>query len=683
MASPLEAPISRLKGIGPRLSALLARKGVCTLEDALYFLPRDYEDRRRLSKVGELTGGAATVCAAVVSARWARGRRSRHFEAVVSDGTGHLKLSWFHAFPSIEQEFSPGSRLVLHGDVRTFQGELQMTHPEYERVAEDGKPPVSYHFGRVVPVYSETEGLHQKPLRRIMGEALKASLPHLDDCLPEDLRGRLALPGLRESFIGLHFPAVPPEPDRLSAAGRRVVFEEFFILHLGLGIVRRRRRKQGAVPLHAPEAAERFVAGLPFPLTGDQRRAIDEVSRDLAMPQAMTRLIQGDVGAGKTVVALAAAAVVRACGKQAAVLAPTEILAAQHHQAAERWLGPLGVRSALVLGGPGKSVPAEADLFIGTHALFQADVSFERLALVVVDEQHRFGVDQRGELLAKGMAPATHLLMMTATPIPRTLALTLYGDLDVTLIREKPATRKPIRTSILGERQRPALYRKIRETVSRGEQVYIIYPLVEASEKVDLKSATEMHQRLSREVFADLKVGLLHGRMKAGEKDAVLAEFRESRTKILVSTTVIEVGIDVAAATLMVVEHPDRLGLSQLHQLRGRVGRGERPSECVLVASGHVTPRLRVLEQSDDGFEIAEEDLRLRGPGEFLGTRQSGLPGFRVGNIVRDADLLTTARDEADRVLGSDPELAAPEHRGIRERVERHWKEKIDRLRGG
>jgi ATP-dependent DNA helicase RecG len=404
----------------------------------------------------------------------------------------------------------------------------------------------------------------------------------------------------------------------------------------------------------------------------------------------MTRLVQGDVGAGKTVVAFAGAVQAASSGYQTAMMAPTEILALQHFKAAERWLKPLGIEPVLLVSANSgrKEIreavsSGQAQLVVGTHALFQQGVSFSKLGLVVVDEQHRFGVEQRSELVRKGAKEVPHLLMMTATPIPRTLALTLYGDLDLTLIRQKPSNRKPIRTTILRDRERPRLYQKIRGTVQAGEQVYIIYPLVEASEKLDLKSATEMHDRLRKEIFPDLSLGLLHGRMKPEEKERILAEFKEGKFQILVSTTVIEVGIDVPNATLMIIEHPERLGLSQLHQLRGRVGRGALQSECVLVADEYVSPRLKIMESTEDGFVIAEEDLRLRGPGEFLGTRQSGLPGFRVGHILRDASLLDLAREEALRLLEIDPDMTSPAHAGIRHMVESRWKEKIDRLRSG
>lgn len=693
----LDSPIQYIKGVGPKLAAVFAKKGITTFEDALYFLPRTYEDRRRLTPIGDLPsdGSAVTLLAKVVSSRQTRVGRSLRFDATVSDATGRLNLRWFRAYPSLTEDFVRDAMVLVHGDVSFFQGHPQIVHPDYEKITElkDGKPVASCHFGRIVPVYTEIDGLHQKLLRRIMAEVLRSSLGHLSDPLPEEMRQRLGLPTLRESFVALHFPSEAPVGGQSSAAVKRVIFEEFFTLQLGLGL-KKRLRQRGNSPVireHA-DTLTRFEASLPFTLTGDQKNAIAEIARDLSGGRTMTRLIQGDVGSGKTVVALAAAVLAAGEGYQTAIMAPTEILAQQHYATAKRCLAPLGIESVMLAAGAAGEdrkevletiLSKKASLVIGTHALFQANVAFSRLGLVVVDEQHRFGVEQRGELLRKGASLLPHLLMMTATPIPRTLALTLYGDLDLTLIREKPAERKPVRTVILRDRERPRLYQRIRDAAGKGQQVYLIYPLVEQSEKLELKSATEMYNQLSREIFPDLPIALLHGRMKAEEKDRVLIDFKAGKQSILISTTVIEVGIDVPNATLMVIEHPERLGLSQLHQLRGRVGRGGLQSECILVADQYVGPRLKIMEATDDGFVIAEEDLKLRGPGEFLGTRQSGLPGFRVGHILRDSSLLSLAREEALKLLEIDPEMKSPSHAGIRAMVESRWKDKIDRLRGG
>lgn len=686
----LTTSVKVLKGVGPRLAQLLAKKGIENFEDALYFLPREYEDRRKITPINQLTANQpATLLVKVVQAKLTRLGRNNRFEATVEDKSGRLKLFWFHAYPSLAEEFEVGAFFLVYGQVDFYGIRAQMVHPEYERVKEfiDGRPAASFHFGRIVPVYSESEGLAQKTLRKIMAQAIQSSLPALGEPLPEDLRTRLKLPSLRESFVAIHYPKEVPEPGALSSAVRRIIFEEFFVLQLGLGLKKRKWKREVAPPMKAGLAAlETFVAALPFALTGDQKKVLEEIKTDISSNRAMTRLLQGDVGAGKTVVALAAAAQAAGAGYQTALMAPTEILAQQHFRTAEK----LGLRTELVVSANSakKEVRArvasgEAEVIVGTHALFQGGVEFKRLGLVVVDEQHRFGVEQRNDLLRKADGLVPHLLMMTATPIPRTLALTLYGDLDLSLVREKPAGRQPVKTEILRDRERPRLYQRIREAVGRGEQVYIIYPLVENSEKLELKSATEQYDKLRREVFPELSIALLHGRMKPEEKEQVLLDFKNKKYSILVSTTVIEVGIDVANATLMVIEHPERLGLSQLHQLRGRVGRGSAASSCLLVAAQQVSERLRVMEKTEDGFVIAEEDLKIRGPGEFLGKRQSGLPGFRVGHILRDAALLSLARDEAQKVLEHDPELTAPEHAEIRRMVESRWREKIERLMGG
>lgn len=692
--NPLARPMQYIKGVGPRLASLFSKKGIDTVEDALYFLPRAYEDRRKILPIaGLLPETPATVFGTVVSKAQPRhGNRSR-VEAVVADETGKLVLVWFHTHPAITEDFGLGKQMLIHGSVSYYGGHPQIVHPEYEKISKtiDGKPIASQNFGRVVPIYSETEGLHQKTIRRIMAEVLRASLSHLGDPLPLDLRLRLGLPNLRESFASVHFPNEFPRNGPHTPAVRRIIFEEFFILQLGLGLKKKQRESQRAVPMEDPgDLASTFIASLPFQLTTDQRTVFEEIRRDLKRSIPMTRLVQGDVGSGKTVVALAAGALAAGSGFQTALMVPTEILAQQHFQVAEKYVKPLGIQVALVVhGNASKRSLREAiatgkiQCIVGTHALFQESFPFKNLGLVIVDEQHRFGVEQRALLIRKGASSLPHLLMMTATPIPRTLAMTLYGDLDISLIREKPVGRQKIKTTLLRGKDRFRLYQRIRSGIGGGEQAYIIYPLIEPSEKLELKSATEMYDHLRLEVFPQFRLSLLHGRMKTEEKEKTLAEFKEGKSQILVSTTVIEVGIDVANATLMVIEHPERLGLSQLHQLRGRVGRGHRSSECILVAETFVTDRLRVIEKTDDGFEIAEEDLKIRGPGEFLGTRQHGLPGFRVGHILRDASLLSVARQEAMAILTKDPELILPEHAGIRVMVESRWREKIERLRGG
>ncbi len=691
----LSASIGTVKYVGPQIAKLLSKKGIRTVEDALYFLPRAYEDRRKLTPIAQLeTGQVATLLVTISGSREMRVRGRTQFEATGQDAAGGvIRLFWFRGFPSLKEDFTKGKKILVHGEVGFFGGFARITHPDYEVVkeSEDGRPVPSFHFGRVVPIYSETEGLHQKTLRRVMAQVLKASLPELDEPLPEALRVKLGLPCLRDSFVSLHFPKEFPEEGRLEAPFQRIAFEEFFVLQLGLALKKRLQQRQSAREIVDKKGIlTEFIKGLPFQLTRDQDQTIETLVRDLRSGNAMSRLVQGDVGSGKTVVALAVAAIAASQGIQTAIMAPTEILAGQHLKSAVQFLSKLGITSVLfsqeTAADPAvrESVSSgKAQVVIGTHALFQAKVKFHDLGLVIVDEQHRFGVEQRGDLVRKAVKGTPHLLMMTATPIPRTLALTLYGDLDISLIRQKPANRLPIKTQILRERDRRSLYANIRSVLARGEQVYFIYPLVEDSEKLDLKSATRMHQSLSREVFPEFPVALLHGRMKSEEKDQILSDFKAGKYRMLVSTTVIEVGIDVANATLMVIEHPERLGLSQLHQLRGRVGRGALASECILLVDDNIPPRLRIMEQTEDGFEIAEEDLKYRGPGEFLGTHQSGLPGFRAGHIIQDAALLSTAREEALALLDRDPDLEQPENVKLRGVVESRWKDKLDRLKTG
>jgi len=694
MSDVLNCPIQFVKGVGPKLAKILSKKGISTVEDALYFLPRDYEDRRKLTPLAELKAGKfSVVFGKVSSVKPQRIGRKHRREVTLSDLSGSLNLFWFHAYPALIEEFAIGSLFVAAGEVRVSARGLQMAHPEFEKVSEtkNGKPVISINFGRVVPVYSETEGLHQKTLRRVMKEALQTSLPHLKESLPKQLLTDLALPSLRQSFTKIHFPDELPKSDILSESVKRIIFEEFFILELGLALRKQRHQKEKAPPLVDGQGKlAALLKALPFELTNDQKEALEVTRQDLGRAFAMSRLIQGDVGSGKTVVTLGAAAVASGSGFQTAFMAPTEVLAQQHYRTAKALLGNIGVPVYLLTQSNTDKKETElllqkdeTCLVIGTHALFQESIKFKKLGLVIVDEQHRFGVEQRGLLLKKVDKGSPHLLMTTATPIPRTLALTLYGDLDLSVIRQKPQGRKPIKTRILKEKDRPKLYQQITEVVTRGNQAYIIYPLVDESEKLELRSATEMHRRLSKEVFSEFRVGLVHGRMKSDEKEKVLSEFKEKKFDILISTTVIEVGIDVPNATLMVIEHPERLGLSQLHQLRGRVGRGSTASECVLLADAFVTERLRIMTKTEDGFVIAEEDLRIRGPGEFLGTRQSGLPGFRVGNILRDADLLQRAKEEAEKLLSQDPELIQTSNATIRNLVENRWKQKIERLRGG
>ncbi len=684
MNSSLTDSIQYLKGVGPKLAGVFSRKGLSTFEDALYFLPRAFEDRSQVVPLCELTDGAAAlVCGKVSESRWIGGRFRRQFEAIIADNSGHsLRLHWFHTFPTLAKVLAKGNRVIVFGEVTRFQGRLQMNHPEYENCESDVKEPRSTQFQGVFPIYLAPEGLSQKVVRKVVRGAVNQSMPLVRDMLPVEIRNRLGLCTLSEAFQTFHLPESVPSNALIQKARDCLVFDEFFMFQLGL--LMHRESKDLAPVMAAREAADCFVGTLPFTLTSDQKRAIDCVLADMARPRPMTRLLQGDVGCGKTVIAFAAASVAAASGYQTVIMVPTEVLAEQHQRTALKLLRDR--RVVLLSHGAATSVrdsvfSGEANIIIGTHAVFQKRVEFFRLGLVIVDEQHRFGVRQRVELIQKAKGVVPHQLMMTATPIPRSLSLTLYGDLDLTLVREKPSDRRPIRTRFLASHDRTRLYEAIRRIVTLGQQVYVIYPLVEESEKVDLRSATQMFEELSR-VFAQVKVALVHGRMESEEKSEVLERFRGNHLQILVATTVVEVGIDVPNATLMVIEHAERLGLSQLHQLRGRVGRGSLESECILV-SHRRSERLEVLVKTQDGFEIAEADLKLRGAGEFLGTRQSGGGGFRLGDISADSRLLVLAHEEASRVLGDDPQLISPENTKLKDAVLTRWQSKLQNLAGG
>jgi ATP-dependent DNA helicase RecG len=559
-----------------------------------------------------------------------------------------------------------------------------MNNPDYEIVEADEDERL--HTGRLVPVYSTTEGLLQRPLRRIMHDIVERFAAEVTETLPDAARARRGLPPLAEAIRHAHFP----QTDAVAlSARRRLAFDDFLLLQLGLAILRSRTTRTRGISMQPPGAlVSGLRAGLAYTLTAAQDRVWDEIRRDMAAPFPMHRLLQGDVGSGKTIVAALAVLTAVESGYQAAIMAPTEILAEQHFMTLRQLLGPLGVgvtvltsslkareretRRAAVAAG-------ELSCVIGTHALVQEGVRFRRLGLCVIDEQHRFGVAQRARLRAKGEQP--DMLVMTATPIPRTLSLTVYGDLDVSVLDELPPGRRPVKTVARTDERRTQIYQFLREQVAEGRQVYIVYPLVEESEAVDLKAATDMAQHLQRDVFPDLTVGLLHGRLGVEDKDAMMARFKAGEIHVLVSTTVIEVGIDVPNASVMLIEHAERFGLSQLHQLRGRVGRGPFRSYCILLhgrrPSEDAQRRLQALVDTNDGFRIAEVDLELRGPGEFFGTRQSGLPEFRVADLLRDAALLEDARAEAQSIIATDPELRAPVHRGLREQLLARWRGKL------
>ncbi len=673
----LDTPLQYLKGVGPRRAADLQRIGLSTVEDLLDRFPIRYEDRATFQTIAALRPAtAASVAGEVISCgiRPTRRPRFKIFEMLVRDQTGVLRAIFFNQ-PFLNDVFHPHQRVILFGRLELTSHGMQMQNPQYEILKAEGDHEGSgesddetLHTGRIVPIYEKTGTLTTKMQRAIVHQALTALPETVVDPLPPDVRARQQLIDRRTALLDVHFPPPGTPIETLNAfrspAQRRLIFEEFFLFQLGL-VLRRRRsdaeRKPRSVTV-TDEIRESARRVLPFKLTGDQKKVIGEIVEDMKRAQPMNRLLQGDVGSGKTIVALIAALVAMENGFQVAFMAPTEILAEQHFITIRRLLEASRFRIALLTGAtPAKrrrEIQAELaagsiHLAVGTHALVEDPVGFHELGLVVIDEQHRFGVLQRATLRAKGLRP--DVLVMTATPIPRTLALTTYGDLDVSVMREMPPGRHPIKTIAKPESRRDEIYDFIRKQIDTGRQVYVIYPLVEESEKVDLKAATEMADHLAQDIFPTYRVALLHGRMKSDAKERVMAAFARGEFDVLVSTTVVEVGVDVANASVMLVEHAERFGLSQLHQLRGRVGRGAHQSYCVLLYQYPLTDqgraRLKALTETNDGFEIAERDLELRGPGDFFGTRQSGMPTLRVGDLVRDHQLMEAARREAVAAL--------------------------------
>ena len=689
----LRRSLETIRGVGPRLMALLSRKNLSTIEDLLYFLPRGYEDRRVVCRISETVPGIRQTITGKISASEMRcyGKR-KIFEATVDDGRDTLKAKWFKGREAfLRGAITPGKRIILTGKISAFPFEKEMLHPDFE-ILDDHEDQL-LNFKRIVPVYSETEGLPQKTLRRILWQAVRDYGPLLPSLIPESLCRKRGLMEIGEAVRQVHFPGQEQDishyREMRSEAHRRMIYDECFFFQLGMALRRQEERFQKGISFRpGGNLLQRFYDSLPFALTAAQQRVIGEIEKDMTSARCMNRLLQGDVGSGKTAVAMAAMVIACESGYQAALMAPTEILAEQHYRNLGTWSKRVGLRIELLTGGC-RSLPKEEfasclvdgkiDIAIGTHALIQEGISFCNLGMAIIDEQHRFGVIQRAALRNKGTMP--DVLVMTATPIPRTLAMTAYGDLDVSVIDEMPPGKIPVRTKIFLETQRSRVYEVIGRELKKGNQVFIVYPLVEETENLSLKDAKGMAEHLRKEVFPDYPVGLIHGRMKPEEKNRVMADFAGHRTRILVSTTVIEVGIDVPAASLMVIEHAERFGLSQLHQLRGRVGRGSAPSCCILMTqperSDEARKRLRMMEHTTDGFQIAEADLAIRGPGEFLGTRQSGLPDFRVANIARDIQLLSEAREDAFAIIDADPGLERSEHIQLRKGLQKKWEGKL------
>ena len=681
----LGTALQYVKGVGPQRAKLLARKDLATIEDALFFIPIRHEDRTHLTPLAAIQPGQTVTCSGTIAgiSPPPPGRTRAPLVLLLRDLSGFGTATLFgRGF--LTRVLQRGQKLILHGRGARYRDKVTLQVQDWEMVESGDDEPI--HAGALVPVYSTTEGLPQRALRSLMWRLVESFAGDVPETLSEALRRRRNVVALPEALRGAHFPANQAARD---AAHRRLAYEDFLLLQLGLAILRSRTTRERGIAMNP---SGRLVSGLrgalPWSLTRAQERVWDEIRRDMAAPHPMHRLLQGDVGSGKTIVAAMGVLTAIEAGYQAALMAPTEILAEQHLMTFQRLLEPLGVPVTLLTSAlKGRERTArraavaagEVSCVVGTHALVQERVEFKRLGLVVVDEQHRFGVRQRARLKAKGEHP--DVLVMTATPIPRTLALTLYGDLDVSVLDELPPGRQPIVTVARTDNRRPQIYAFLREQVAAGRQIYVVYPLIEESELIDLKAATDMALQLQKEVFPDLVVGLLHGRLSFDDKDAIMRRFKAGEIHVLVSTTVIEVGIDVPNASVMLIEHAERFGLSQLHQLRGRVGRGPWKSYCILLASGKLGEdaerRVRAMTETNDGFKLAEVDLELRGPGEFFGTRQSGLPEFRVADLLRDTAILEEARGDALAIVAADPELRALEHRGLRQALLARWRGKL------
>lgn len=680
----LARPVTTLKGVGPKIAEKLEKIGPKSIWELLYLFPRRYDDYTLLKPISRVTYGEQVT---IIGTIWeTRSRRTRTnqtlIESVISDGTGSIQATWFNQ-PWLLNQLPAGMKIVLSGKVDMFLGRPVFNAPEWEALELE-----PLRTRRIVPVYPLTEGLTASKMREIMQRAVKDWSPRVPDPLPPETRKRRRLYSIAYALQQMHFP---DSHEAMRLGRQRLAFDELLLLQLG---VQRQRRDWLSHPGTALQAdagqLETYYRALPFDLTGAQRRVIDEILADLAQDRPMNRLLQGDVGSGKTAVAAAAMFIAAKNEAQAALMAPTEILAEQHYRGLCQLLEPLGIQVALLTGSTPVAerqplldglASGAIQIVIGTHAIIQPAVTFRRLAMAIVDEQHRFGVDQRAALREKGptldgQVLSPHLLVMSATPIPRTLALSLYGDLDLSILDEMPPGRQEIKTRWLRASERERAYNFIRRQVGEGRQAYIIYPLVEESDSIDAPAAVQEFVRMRDEIFPDLRVDLIHGRMSSEEKERAMRAFARRESDILVATSVIEVGVDVPNSTVIVIEGADRFGLAQLHQFRGRVGRGEFQSYCILLAEDVTTDaeqRLAALEATNDGFVLAERDLELRGPGEFLGRRQSGLPELRLASLLHDADVLTMAQEEAASLFELDPQLDWPEHTLLRERVQAFW----------
>ena len=677
----LDTPIQYLKGVGPHYSKAFEKRGVYTIQELLEWFPRTYEDRRAARNIKSLQPNeTVSFKAEVVYVKPIfLGRTKRKiYDVLIKDASGQIHCKYFRMpYKGYFDRLEPHKMVRVVGKVIQYRGVKELHHPDIKDATDEVID------DQLIPIYTETEGLTPQRLHKIIGLAIEGVYSKIPETMPEYILKKFNLPSKKDSLKYIHKPpsdAGSEYFEQKSNYHKRIIFEEFFWLQLFLAI-----QEKGKILEDAPqmkkdsnflEDSKKF---LPFDLTNAQINALNEVIRDICEPHPMRRLVQGDVGSGKTIVSFLSALYVIRNGFQVALMAPTEILADQHLKNAQKILGPQGVRVEILKGSQtAKEKEAiinrlrngEIDLLIGTHALIQEGVDFKNLALAIVDEQHRFGVVQRQRLKQKGYSP--HFLLMTATPIPRTLALTVYGDLQCSIINELPKGRSPITTRVVRQNKAPQVFEFVRDQLKRGRQAYVVYPLVEESEKMDLKDAVTAFETISAR-FPEYKVGLLHGKMKTAEKDLVMEEFRLNKIQILVATTVIEVGVDVPNANIMIIEHSERFGLSQLHQLRGRVGRGAHKSYCVLMLGYAVSEegyeRTSIMAETSDGFKIAEKDLEFRGPGEFMGSKQSGLPGFKMGNLVRDLDVLMKAREVAFDIINNDPNLSKPENKTLKDQI--------------
>lgn len=685
----LSRPVTSIKGVGQKIAEKLNRLGAETIWEMLYLFPRRYDDYTLMKPISRLQyGEQVTIIGTIWQTKVRRTRTNQPItECIINDGTGSVQATWFNQSWLAEQ-LPAGMQIVLSGKTDMYLGRLVFNSPEWEPLEME-----PLRTRRIVPVYPLTEGLTSTKMRELMQRVVKEWAQRVPDPLPLDIRKRRRLYSLPQAIQQTHFP---DSQESIRQARRRLAYDELFMLQLGVQRQRRDWQEHTGAPLIVePAQFEVFMDALPFQLTGAQQRVIDEIRFDLTQDRPMNRLLQGDVGSGKTIVAAAAMVIAAWAGAQAALMAPTEILAEQHYRGLCSLLEPLGLRVALLTGSTSAAdrpaiyegiADGTIQIVIGTHALIQSAVNFRRLGVAIIDEQHRFGVDQRAALREKGPSAngdviSPHLLVMSATPIPRTLALSLYGDLDMSVLDEMPPGRQEIKTRWLRATERERAYNFIRRQTAEGRQAYLIYPLVEESDMIDARAAVEEYERLSREIFPDRRVGLVHGRLRSDEKDAAMRAFAGHETDILVATSVIEVGVDVPNSTVIVIEGADRFGLAQLHQFRGRVGRGEHQSYCILIAedvSTEAEQRLAALEATNDGFVLAERDLELRGPGEFFGRRQSGLPELRFASLLHDVEVLAMAQEDAAALFAADPQLESPEHQLLREQVNHFWEQAAD-----